>query len=114
MDVGAIIVTVVLVIVMPVGILMSMAGLDDWSFPHEWAMVEENRVVARWMNRLPGRRPDGSHYEVPGYSLMIYAGGGRFSHEEDTLNMVHVVEVMGECGWKPPLEFNMPPRNPRR
>jgi len=92
----------------------SMAGLDDWSFPHQWAMVGEDRVVARWMNRLPGRRPDGSHYEVPGYSLMIYAGGGRFSYEEDTLNMVHVAEVMGESGWKPSPEFNLPPRHPRR
>jgi len=92
----------------------SMAGLDDWDFPHQWAMVEGDRLIARWTNRLPGRRPDGSRYEAPGYSFMIYAGGGRFSYEEDLLNMVHVGEVMREAGWKPPAGFNAPPRRPVR
>lgn len=92
----------------------SMAGLEDWTFPHEWSMVEGDRLVARWQNRLPGHRPDGSAYEAPGYSLMVYAGEGRFSHEEDLLNMVHVGELIRESGWKPPAEFNPPPRKPRR
>jgi ketosteroid isomerase-like protein len=92
----------------------SMAGLDDWSFPHEWTMVDEDRLIARWHNRLPGQRPDGSHYEAPGYSFMRYAGDGRFSYEEDLLNMVHVGELIRESGWKPTAEFNLPPRQPHR
>lgn len=92
----------------------SMAGLEDWSFPHEWSMVEGDRLIARWQNRLPGRRADGSWYEAPGYSLMLYAGGGRFCYEEDLLNMVHVGELIRESGWKPPAGFNAPPRHPRR
>jgi ketosteroid isomerase-like protein len=92
----------------------SMAGLEDWEFPHEWAMVDGDRLVARWQNRLPGRRADGSYYQAPGYSFLRYAGNGRFSYEEDLLNMVHVGELIRESGWKPPATFNAPPRHPRR
>jgi ketosteroid isomerase-like protein len=92
----------------------SMAGLEDWEFPHEWAMVDGDRLIARWQNRLPGRRADGSCYQAPGYSLLRYAGDGRFSYEEDLLNMVHVGELIRESGWKPPATFNAPPRHPRR
>jgi ketosteroid isomerase-like protein len=92
----------------------SMAGLEDWSFPHEWAMVDGDRLVTCWQNRLPGRRADGSFYQAPGISLLTYAGGGRFSREEDLLNMVHVGELIRESGWKPGPGFHAPPRRPRR
>ena len=92
----------------------SMAGLDDWEFPHEFATVDGNRLVARFQNRLPGRRADGSFYEAPGYSLMVYAGGGKFSFEEDLLNMVHVHELIVESGWKPSGPANVPPQKPVR
>ena len=92
----------------------SMAGLEDWDFPHQWSMVDGNRLLARWMNRLPGRRADGSRYEAPGYSLMIYAGDGRFSYEEDLLNMTHIGELFRDSGWKPTGEMNAPPRQPVR
>ena len=92
----------------------SMAGLEDWTFPHQWSVVEGDRLVAFWLNRLGGARPDGSPYEAPGVSIMEYAGGGRFSREIDLLNMVHVGELIAESGWRPPPHFNAPPRNPRR
>ncbi|MGH0031043.1 MAG: nuclear transport factor 2 family protein [Myxococcota bacterium] len=92
----------------------SMVGLEDWEFPHEWSMVDGDRLIARWQNRLPGQRPDGTPYQAPGYSFMVYAGDGRFSYEEDLLNMVHVNELIRESGWKPSGPFNVPPRHPRR
>jgi ketosteroid isomerase-like protein len=92
----------------------SMVGLDDWSFPHEWTAVDGDRLVARWWNRLPGQRSDGSYYQAPGISIMVYAGDGKFCYEEDLLNMVHVGELFRESGWKPPAGFNAPPRQPRR
>lgn len=92
----------------------SMVGLEDWSFPHEWTAVDGDRLVARWWNRLPGQRPDGSYYQAPGISIMVYAGDGKFSYEEDLLNMVHVGELLRESGWKPPAGLNAPPRQPRR
>lgn len=92
----------------------SMQGLDGWEFPHELAVVDGDRLVARWQNRLPGKRANGSYYEAPGYSLMVYAGNGKFSFEEDLLNMVHVGELIRESRWKPRGAFHLPPRQPKR
>ncbi len=92
----------------------SMVGLEDWSFPHQWSVVEGDRLVALWLNRLGGRRADNSFYEAPGVSILTYAGEGRFSSELDLLNMVHVAELMKESNWSPPPGLNPPPRNPRR
>ena len=92
----------------------SMAGLEDWTFPHEWTLIDGNRVISRWMNRLPGTRPDGTPYEAPGISILEYAGDGRFCFEEDLLNMTHVGEVIRDSGWRPPAHFNLPPKHPHR
>ena len=92
----------------------SMAGLEDWSFPHEWLVVEGERLVAGWQNRLPGQRADGTPYEATGVSILAYAGDGLFSYEEDVLNIVHVTELIRESGWKPGPGFQPPPARPRR
>lgn len=87
----------------------SMQGLEGWEFPHEWEMVDGDRLVTGWQNRLPGTRPDGGSWQTPGVSRFIYAGDGRFSFEQDLLNMVHVFEVMKASGWKPSGRLNAPP-----
>jgi len=92
----------------------SMAGLDDWRFPHLGLIIDGDQVVLRWTNRLPGRRDDGSYYEAPGISMMTYAGGGKFSYEEDIMNMVHLFEVITESGYQFAENMNQPPRNPPR
>jgi ketosteroid isomerase-like protein len=92
----------------------SMRGLDDWSFPEEWTMVEGHRVVSLWWNRLPGSRPDGRPHQAPGISVLHYAGDGRFSYELDLLNMAEVTECIAESGWRPPAGFNLPPAEPDR
>ena len=92
----------------------SMAGLEDWTFPHQWRAIDGNTIIAGWQNRLPGTRADGTPYQALGISVIHYAGDGRFSYEEDILNMVHVFELMKESGWKPSGRMNMPPEQPRR
>lgn len=92
----------------------SMAGLEDWEFPIEWIAIDGDNVVVKWIQRLPGQRADGSHYDNSGVSLLTYAGGGRFSRSEDHLNMLHVYEVIAESGWRPGEGFQNPPKNPRR
>lgn len=92
----------------------SMAGLEGWAFPRQWTAVTGNRLISCWQNRLPGARADGTPYEAPGVSIMEYAGDGKFSREEDLLNMVHVVELIRESGWKPGSGFSPPPPAPRR
>jgi ketosteroid isomerase-like protein len=92
----------------------SMAGLEGWTFPREWTAVSGNRLISCWQNRLPGARADGTPYQAPGISIMEYAGNGRFSREEDVLNMVHVVELIRESSWKPGPGFAPPPAQPPR
>ncbi len=87
----------------------SMTGLEGWTFPSQWTMIEGNRIVSCWMNRLPGQRADGSFYEAAGISTLYYAGKGLFSSEEDLLNMTHVMELIRESGWKPGPGAKAPP-----
>ncbi len=91
----------------------SMQGLEQWEFPEAWTMVDGNRIVSFWWNRLPGNRADGSHYQAPAVSIMHYAGDGKFSYELDILNMAEVTELIGESGWLP-QNMNFPPPLPDR
>ena len=76
----------------------SMRGLDDWTFPiHAVAYdTETGRILNHWHNRLPGRRPDGSHYEVPGASVLEYAGDGRISRQMDLFDTKWMMRVITE------------------
>jgi ketosteroid isomerase-like protein len=92
----------------------SMTGLDDWRFPEEWTMVDGDRVVSMWWNRLPGPDVDGRPPQAPGISVLRYAGDGRFDHELDVLNMAEVNELIAATGWSPAGAFNLPPAQPER
>jgi ketosteroid isomerase-like protein len=92
----------------------SMRGLEDWRFPMRFAAIEGDDVVTVWSQILPGARDDGQPYRQTGVSILRYAGDGRFSYEEDLLNMVHVLEDLGASGWRPGPGFAAPPPNPDR
>jgi hypothetical protein len=92
----------------------SMKGLDDWTFPEEWAMADGDRVVSMWWNQLPSSRPDGSPYRVAGISVLRYAGDGKFDYEYDVFNMKQIQEVIAESGWTPTGPMNALPNPPNR
>jgi hypothetical protein len=92
----------------------SMTGLEDWSFPIEFVAIDGDNVVIKWLQLLPGTRPDGTRYRQSGISTLIYAGDGKFRYEEDLLNMAHVLEDLKASGWRPGKGFNAPPRDPNR
>ena len=92
----------------------SMRGLDDWRFPIQFTAVQGDDVVITWFQILPGSKPDGSPWQQSGVSTLIYAGDGRFSFEEDLLNMAHVMEDLAAGGWSPPAGFAFPPARPDR
>jgi ketosteroid isomerase-like protein len=92
----------------------AMAGLEDWDFPTEFYAITGNNVIVKWQQVLPGKKPDGSPFVQSGYSTLIYAGNGKFSYEEDQLNMKHVFEDLAASGWRPPPEMGMPPKEPNR
>ena len=93
----------------------SMAGLTGhgWSTPEHWTMASGHRVVSQW-DQVLGEKPDGSAWTVPGLSILYYAGDGLFCYSHDMLNMAHVNETMRAMAWRPPAEFNMPPREIER
>ena len=92
----------------------AMAGLDGWEYPTDLVLIDGDDVIVKWRQRIPGA--DGTHYEQSGFSLLVYAGDGRFRFEEDLLNMAHVMEDMTASGWRPPdgVRMNMPPESPNR
>jgi SnoaL-like polyketide cyclase. len=92
----------------------SMRGLEDWAFPVEFVAIEGDTVVIKWTQITPGARADGSSYQQSGYSTLVYAGNGKFSYEEDLLNMAHVNEDLRAAGWRPAAGFVMPPSAPNR
>jgi ketosteroid isomerase-like protein len=92
----------------------SMVGLMDWKFPVEFTAIEGNDVVIKWTQIIPGTKPDGSPYAQSAYSRLRYAGDGKFSYEEDTYNMVHVLEDVAASGWVPSVPMNIPPEHPDR
>ncbi len=86
----------------------SMVGLDDWRFPIEFVAINGDDVAVKWLQVFPnGARQSG-------WSRMVYAGGGKFRYEEDTLNMAHVLEDMKGLHWRPTEGFLPPPAEPNR
>jgi ketosteroid isomerase-like protein len=86
----------------------SMRGLEDWRFPVEFAAVAGDRVAVSWTQVLP------SGHTQSGTSVLRYGGDGRFDHEEDLLNMVHVLDDLKASGWRPGPGFVPPPSAPDR
>jgi ketosteroid isomerase-like protein len=93
----------------------SMAGLTGygWLTPENWTMADGHRVVSQW-DQVMGEREDGTQCRVAGLSILYYAGDGLFCYSHDMLNMSHINEVLREMQWRPPAEFNMPPKRPNR
>ena len=93
----------------------SMKGLTGhgWSTPEKWTMSDGHRLVSQW-DQILGHREDGTPWVVPGLSILYYAGDGLFCYSHDMLNMTHIGETMRAMEWRPPTEFNMPPRTPNR
>ena len=93
----------------------SMAGLTGhgWSTPENWTMAQGPRLVSQW-DQILGHREDGTPWLVAGLSILYYAGDGLFCYSHDMLNMTHIGQTMRDMGWRPPPEFNMPPRQPNR
>ncbi|MDT4943508.1 MAG: hypothetical protein QOH14_241 [Pseudonocardiales bacterium] len=67
--------------------MTSFPGSSMTSFPIGWHVVDEERgwIVCEVLNRMadPG---DGSLHEEPNLTILHYAGGHRFSYEEDVYN----------------------------
>lgn len=79
----------------------SMSGLEDWVFPIQWVVIDDNRAVTQWFNRLPKRRRDGTHFEFKGISNIAYDDDGLIVSQEDMYDRVGALRVLTEA--KSPL-----------
>lgn len=75
----------------------AMKGIEDWTFPAQWSVITEGRVVVHWMNRLPGRRPDGAFYEFPGTSSITFDDAGRIVQQMDIYDGISAIKVIFEA-----------------
>ncbi|MFN7953603.1 MAG: nuclear transport factor 2 family protein [bacterium] len=77
-----------------------MMGFDNWSFPYLATVIDhvKGEVMARWTNRGPGKRPDGTFYECMGSSWFRYAGNYQWSEQIDLFDLSHVIAVVDELG----------------
>jgi ketosteroid isomerase-like protein len=73
-----------------------MEDYRGWTFPHEWLVIDGDRIVTKWQNRGPGRRRDGTYYEAPGISVIEYAGDGKFKSQWDLYDRLSVKAVKDE------------------
>jgi ketosteroid isomerase-like protein len=92
----------------------AMVGLEEWTFPTDFYMIEGDTVVVKWRQVLPGTRADGGAFAQSGYSTLVYAGDGKFCYEEDLLNMTHVFEDVADSGFRFSPDMGAPPKRPNR
>lgn len=72
-------------------------GWMNWTYPFEcWAVAGEH-AFTRWWNRGPGRRPDGSFYQVVGMShIRFEPEGARFAEQLDLFDLGKLVQLCDE------------------
>jgi hypothetical protein len=91
----------------------AMVGVDTENPIDFWA-VDGPRVLIKWRQVFPGRKPDGGLWQQSALTTLIYAGGGLFRYEEDIMNVAHCLEDVVASGWQPGPGFTAPPDHPDR
>jgi len=72
-------------------------GWEGWTFPYLDVYVgSSGRVVTHWMNRGPGTRPDGSHFETPGISFITFDAAGKITSQFDVFDLAHQMHLCDE------------------
>jgi hypothetical protein len=87
----------------------AMAGLDGFSYPTDVVAIEGDDVLIAWRQVVAGLELDGHPLEHTGVTILRYAGEGRFSFEEDLMNVAKVGADLMAAGWEPGPDFTMPP-----
>lgn len=69
-------------------------GWEDWSFPYLGVYTgSENNLITHWLNRGPGLKPDGSHYETPGVSFITLNEEARICRQFDMFDLAHQMKL---------------------
>jgi hypothetical protein len=72
-------------------------GWEGWTFPYEGVFVgDENKVITHWLNRGPGQKSDGSHFETPGLSFITFNDDSRIVRQFDMFDLAHQMLLCDE------------------
>lgn len=72
-------------------------GWEGWTFPYEGVYIgTDNRLVTHWLNRGPGRRPDGGYYQTPGISFITLDAEARIAKQFDIFDLAHQMKLCDE------------------
>lgn len=75
-----------------------LVGWDDWTFPYQGFYIGGSgkgagKIITHWMNRGPGRKPDGSHYETPGVSYITFNADLQICRQLDMFDLAHQMNL---------------------
>lgn len=74
-----------------------LVGWEGWTFPYEGVFVgTDNRIVTHWLNRGPGQRADGSHYQTPGVSFITFDDNSQIISQLDLFDLAHQMHLCDE------------------
>jgi hypothetical protein len=74
-----------------------LVGWEGWSFPYIGVFVgSDNKVITHWLNRGPGLKADGSHYQTPGVSFLTFADNGKIIKQLDMFDLAHQMKLCDE------------------
>lgn len=72
-------------------------GWKGWTFPYVGVFTgTNNSIITHWMNRGPGRRPDGEYYETPGVSFLTIDDDGLIVKQVDMFDLAHQMKLCDE------------------
>lgn len=72
-------------------------GWEGWSFPYEGVYTgSENNLVTHWLNRGPGKRPDGGYYQTPGVSFISLNNEAKICRQFDMFDLAHQMKLCDE------------------
>ena len=72
-------------------------GWEGWTFPYLGVYTgNENKLITHWLNRGPGRKPDGSYFETPGVSFITLNEEAKILRQFDVFDLAHQMKLCDE------------------
>jgi ketosteroid isomerase-like protein len=69
-------------------------GWEGWTFPYVGVYTgSDNNLITHWLNRGPGLRADGSHFETPGISFITLDADARIARQFDMFDLAHQMKL---------------------
>ena len=72
-------------------------GWEGWTFPYLGVYTgNDNKLITHWLNRGPGRKPDGNYFETPGVSFITLNEEAKILRQFDVFDLAHQMKLCDE------------------